>query len=102
VLIEIMLVTAFLMLVILFYTTETGMFGASLQRPRALRVRPSRAPATSAEMVPNVADKGADLVRGVRHCTAAPERAAASAGGPAAARPADARRAASCGRTSSR
>ena len=70
-LIEIMMVTAFVSFAILIYTTETGLFGtAALQSalagapPQLMRAR------RAAMMLPSVADKGADVLKPVRpRCT---------------------------------
>ena len=73
-LIEIMMVTAFVSFAILIYTTETGLFGAACTAKRA-NLSPSQLtrPRNAAMMLPSVANRGADVLKPVRprcliHC----------------------------------
>ena len=66
-LIEIMMVTAFVSFAILIYTTETGLFGAACTAKRAtLSPPPLTRPRHAAMMLPSVADRGADVLKPVR------------------------------------
>ena len=68
-LIEIMMVTAFVSFAILMYTTETGLFGAACTGNalhRALRYLTHAR--CAAMMLPSVADLGANVLKPVRSC----------------------------------
>ena len=68
-LIEIMMVTAFVSFAILIYTTETGLFGAACAANNVASCAPvAHAPRCAAMMLPSVADLGANVLKPVRFC----------------------------------